>query len=83
MWGFIWSGYGILICGAGYTNVTATDGGIGLIAQNSSVVRLLDTVVFGGKGGDGLVPGVDGEPTYSDGSSTILWETLIPLWFRY
>ncbi|HPO10272.1 MAG TPA: VCBS repeat-containing protein, partial [bacterium] len=74
---------GTIVGGAGYSSVTATDGGIGLIAQNSSVVRLLDTVVFGGKGGDGLVPGVDGEPTHSDGSSTILWETLIPLWFRY
>jgi len=74
---------GTIAGGAGYSSVTATDGGIGLIAQNSSIVKLLDTVVFGGKGGDGLVPGVDGEPTYSDASSTILWETLIPLWFRY
>ncbi|HOE11963.1 MAG TPA: VCBS repeat-containing protein [bacterium] len=74
---------GTIVGGAGYTNVIATDGGIGLIAQNASIVKMLDTKVFGGKGGNGLVPGTDGEPTYSDASSTILWETLIPLWFRY
>jgi hypothetical protein len=74
---------GTIVGGGGYTNVIGTDGGIGLIAQNASIVKLLDTEVFGGKGGDGLVPGIDGEPTYSDANSTILWETFIPLWFRY
>lgn len=64
----------------GFPGVIGEDGGHGIWAENGSLVALDGTEVYGGRGGDGVEPGQDGEAIVIRDTSQVIRKTVVEEW---
>ncbi len=64
----------------GLPGVVGEDGGVGILANEGSVVVLEDTLVYGGRGGDGIQFGAEGQAILTDASSSVITQSPVPDW---
>ena len=67
----------------GQPGITGQNGSPGVILSNESAATFHATRISGGRGGDGIKPGVDAEPILFDKNSFYGWVTVVQNWDLY
>lgn len=67
----------------GVPDVIGQDGEEGIKATDNSIIHINNTAVYGGKGGDGLTPGKDANPIYTDETSRVIIDAKVEPWELY